>query len=183
MSKERFYLQPFHRLAEPVFSICVDYECFTNAITLEYSVVGPIASLKIPPPNPSASRKDGLWEQTCFEFFVSERGIKKYWEFNFSPSLDWQAYSFEEYRAGRKDAEGITVDLERYESQTHFELKVKVGGLDIFEKPKKLEGAMTSVLEDSANQKTYWATEHRAKTPDFHQRSSFVSLNPRLLFF
>jgi hypothetical protein len=146
-------------------------------------VVSPVSQIKIPSTSASPLRKDGLWEATCFEFFVAERGAKNYWEFNLSPSLDWQSYSFSGYREGRKDSENILVDIERYQSATHLEIKATIKGLEIFEKPKRLEGSMAAVFENLAGEKTFWAVEHRGQHPDFHRRDSFVALSRSLRFF
>lgn len=177
MAKKRFYLKPFHLLNPNLFSICADLEFGDRSMKIEYSIVGPMNQLRLPPRSIKPARRDGLWESTCFEFFVGEKNSQHYWEFNFSPSLDWQAYSFLTYRDGRRDAEGIAVDLERYESATHLEICVKLGGHQIFEYPRRLEGSVAGVIETTESQKSYWAIEHRGPRADFHRRDSFTKLN------
>lgn len=49
------------------------------------------------------ARADGLWRKTCFEVFLRRPGETAYQEFNFSPSGEWAAYSFDDYRKHRHD--------------------------------------------------------------------------------
>src|SRR5579863_7344904 len=58
-----------------------------------------LTRLALPAPR-TGERRDELWRQTCFEAFVSAAEACGYCEFNFSPSGDWAAYQFEDYRTG-----------------------------------------------------------------------------------
>jgi len=65
----------------------------------DYIVAEPPEALRLPAPVAPA-RADGLWQRTCFELFLRRPGHAGYWEFNFSPSGEWAAYRFDDYRAG-----------------------------------------------------------------------------------
>ena len=43
---------------------------------------------------------DDLWQHTCFELFIGAKNDAEYYEFNFSPSGEWAAYEFRNYRDG-----------------------------------------------------------------------------------
>ena len=58
---------------------------------------GDIARLRIPE-DCTPERTDQLWEHTCFEAFFAAHGESAYREFNFSPSGQWAAYAFKDYR-------------------------------------------------------------------------------------
>src|SRR3979490_1310679 len=47
----------------------------------------------------------GLWQHTCFEAFLAAPGVAGYYEFNFTPTLDWAAYQFTDYRDGMTPAD------------------------------------------------------------------------------
>ena len=68
-----------------------------GALHLSYELTGDLAQIRIPAPQPPAA-VDGLWEHTCFEVFVAVEGKASYHEFNFSPSGQWAAYAFSDYR-------------------------------------------------------------------------------------
>ncbi|MDD1631850.1 MAG: hypothetical protein LUP91_06530, partial [Methylococcaceae bacterium] len=64
---------------------------------ISFELTGDLAKIRIPAPLPPAA-VDGLWERTCFEVFVAVEGEAGYHEFNFSPSGQWAAYAFSDYR-------------------------------------------------------------------------------------
>jgi len=65
----------------------------------DYIVGEPPEALRLPPAVVPA-RADGLWQRTCFELFLRRPGEAGYCEFNFSPSGEWAAYRFDDYREG-----------------------------------------------------------------------------------
>ena len=68
----------------------------------DYIVAEPPEALRLPAAVTPA-RADGLWQRTCFELFLRRPGHAGYWEFNFSPSGEWAAYRFDDYRAGMEE--------------------------------------------------------------------------------
>ena len=65
---------------------------------------------------PNRDRADDLWRTTCFELFVAGEGTA-YREYNFSPSGQWAAYDFDDYRAGMRNAPArIETELYRVEN-------------------------------------------------------------------
>lgn len=65
----------------------------------DYIIGEPPEALRLPPAVVPA-RADGLWQRTCFELFLKRPGEAGYCEFNFSPSGEWAAYRFDDYRDG-----------------------------------------------------------------------------------
>jgi hypothetical protein len=125
---------------------------------------------------PNDLRADELWKATCFECFVARPGDKAYTEWNFSPSGQWQAYDFQDYRRGRSDAKVESpalsfIQLRRFE--VDFELPTKF-------QSSAIELSLTTViLEKGDSAAFYWALQHDADKPDFHARSSFSFLLER----
>ena len=66
-------------------------------LLLRYVVTGKMSELRLPPVV-SPARADELWRHTCFEAFVRASPNFAYYEFNFSPSMQWAAYRFRAYR-------------------------------------------------------------------------------------
>jgi hypothetical protein len=131
------------------------------------------------PPGPA----DNLWQHTCCELFIAEQALetadstvnrKNYLEFNFSPSGQWAAYRFTDYRVrdtGFAPAAAPHISLHRLDDG--FQLDVSLPPELIPDGPKLALG-LTAVIEDMAGAKTYWAVQHCAAQPDFHLRQSFA---------
>src|SRR5690242_10570621 len=99
-------LHPDYRCAA-VSQISVDVTRNTKVLMLRYIVKGETGSIRIPA-RVEPARTNGLWRNTCFEVFVKMVSAPRhgsssdggYWEFNFSPSTQWAAYSFTGRREG-----------------------------------------------------------------------------------
>src|SRR4051812_15672614 len=68
-----------------------------DALAVGFSLNGAISNICIPPAG-GMRRADNLWQQTCFEIFLSLPQVFWYYEFNFSPSGEWAVYRFLFYR-------------------------------------------------------------------------------------
>ncbi len=75
----------------------------SGTLAISFELSGPLAELVIPAPEDIPSRKSALWEETCFEFFLSVKNSDKYREFNLSPSGHWNVFRFESYRKGMQE--------------------------------------------------------------------------------
>lgn len=144
-------------------------------LTLHFALVGDLAKLNIPTPQPARFR-DQLWMHCCFEAFLRVDDEPAYYEFNFSPSGEWAAYHFEDYRQRsvapqdfspprikRHDAEGsieITVELDLHSLALIGRTPLKLG--------------LSAVVEDSNGLLSYWALRHAPGKPDFHHRDMFA---------
>jgi hypothetical protein len=122
-------------------------------------------------------RADGLWQHTCFEAFIGARGVAGYYEFNFSPTLDWAAYQFTDYRAGMAPA-NLThapgLQVRRSSDQFELTATVHLDGLTPLCDARTLRLALAAVIEDQRGGLSYWALEHPPGEPDFHHPDSFT---------
>jgi hypothetical protein len=114
------------------------------------------------PPLAVPGRADELWRTTCFELFVAGEG-SEYREFNFSPSGQWAAYEFDDYRAGMRNAPA-NVEAEIYQTNNALEFSVKIGA--DFSNPVLV--GLTAVIEESDGAIRYWSTAFAPGKPDFH---------------
>ena len=89
-----------------------------DRLELSYVVTGKIADVRMPAAV-AASRGDKLWQHTCFEMFVRASSGDGYYEFNFSPSTQWAAYRFIDYRSGMCVA--TEVDAPPIDIRSHLE--------------------------------------------------------------
>jgi len=168
--------------AEPLWSIAAEAQ-FTAGTSLccRYTLRGDIARLRVPQAG-AGHRADGLWRHTCFEAFVRPAGAPGYYEFNFSPALDWAAYRFDDYRTGMSAA---TLDqapgLQVHRSSDALELvaTVHLAGLAPLRHAPALRLALAAVIEENDGRLAYWALWHPPDKPDFHRPEGFtLELSP-----
>ena len=118
-------------------------------------------------------RADELWRHTCFEAFVRAPAAEAYYEFNFSPHLQWAAYRFESYRRDRKDVE-VRPSITTRTGGGAFELSAELAlnGLPGLGGSWRL--ALSAVIEEANGRMSYWALAHPPGSADFHQTDGFA---------
>ncbi len=145
-------------------------------LSLHYSVTGEIGRIVLPAQRASA-RADGLWKQTCFEAFVSDGAA--YCEFNFSPSTQWAAYRFSEYRDGMAAAETPPPQIEFATAPDQIDLytELLLDSLPLTSaRPWRL--GLSAVIKTSDGGTSYWALSHGEGQPDFHRACCFAMQIP-----
>lgn len=126
------------------------------------------------PDEAESLRTDELWKTTCFEVFIRLIDDKSYIEFNASPSSQWAAYRFDDYRAGMAELPIETPpEIGLDASESHFALEVT------YDLPPEcagqpLELGLSAVIEESDGTKSYWALAHSPGQPDFHHGDCFA---------
>jgi hypothetical protein len=119
-------------------------------------------------------RADRLWKTTCFEAFLRLPGSNAYIELNASPSSQWAAYRFDDYRAGMAELPIETApEIGCDASESHFALEVT------YDLPPEwagqpLELGLSAVIEETDGTKSYWALAHPPGAPDFHHGDCFA---------
>ncbi|MBP6218944.1 MAG: hypothetical protein KA436_10190 [Oligoflexales bacterium] len=141
-------------------------------IQVYYEVQGPISKLKIVEPNPDPFYREGIWESTCCELFISIPPSQGYKEWNISPSGDWFSMHFSGYRtrqANYKDlSPPLSTNWRREGDKLSCSLKVKI---PVSQEPLHL--SICTILEDLQGEKSYWSLTHTQPNPDFHDLGSF----------
>ena len=118
----------------------------------------------------AAERADGLWKQTCFEAFVGLGGTS-YIELNFSPSSQYAAYRFDDYRSGMRDEPAdVETWLDAGETWLGVEVAVRCDALTA----GSTLGLSAVIRERDGT--SYWALGHPDGAPDFHDRACFRAL-------
>jgi len=163
-----------------------------GGLALTYRLSGEISGLQIPP-TAVTERVDGLWEHLCFEAFIRLSGEKSYLEFNFSPSGQWAAYAFSDYRQRAPMADPFrTPKITVRQCADDLVLEVLISGVDlptsigkdVEKNVENLAGAaiiclgLSAVVEGRQGECSYWALRHPLglplPSPDFHHRDSFI---------
>ena len=146
----------------------------TTDLLIEFTVEGS-ETLRLPE-RAKPTRRDGLWQSTCFEMFLM-RDDGRYFEFNLSPSSEWAIYAFDSYRNGMSPLEvDIPPQIEITESVSAFSLEADV---DLGQIPlENLALALCAVIEETGGHKSYWALAHPPGKPDFHHAACFTATLP-----
>lgn len=143
-----------------------------DMLQLIYSASGSIGDVRVPPATTSA-RTDDLWKHTCFEVFLADG--EGYFEFNFSPSMQWAAYRFSGYRAGMTNADVQAPSIEAHADSARLELRAS---LTLPAASKHWRLGLSAVIEETSGDKSYWALAHAPGKPDFHHADTFAADAP-----
>ncbi|HEX6035474.1 MAG TPA: DOMON-like domain-containing protein [Anaerolineales bacterium] len=176
MSEQSFSLIPFPASHIPAISLTGELSLENTTLTLHYSLDGDLEEISLPPASSIPSRKDELWKSTCFEFFLAIKDQPDYWEFNMSPSGDWNVYRMDAYRRiGFREERAITqLPIEYKKEPERFVLNVSVDLSPLIHLRPELQMAITAIIQTKDGKETYWALAHPGTQPDFHRRESFI---------
>ncbi len=147
----------------------------TDHLTISYRLAGDLSQVLIPPLTATPQRLFELWEATCFEFFMAPVGKPHYWEFNLSPSGDWNVFRLDCYRAGLRNEEMVvTLPIVVQQTKTLLTLDLQLNLDQLVSSDQALEVAVTTVVQDRHHGLSYWALQHTGPAADFHQRPDFL---------
>ena len=162
---------------EAVWSVAAEVQLTAGArLACRYSLHGELARVRVPGSR-IGLRADGLWRHTCFEAFVAVPGTPGYYEFNFSPALDWAVYRFEDYRAGMTAAmlpRAPGLQVRRSATELELSATVHLAGLAPLCSARALRVALAAVIEEDDGRLAYWALQHASGNPDLHHPASFA---------
>ena len=167
---------------DAVWSIAVEAQLEAGpTLACRYQLYGDMQHVLVPGAR-AGRRADDLWKHTCFEAFIAADDAPGYFEFNFSPSLDWAAYRFTDYRADMSVApvaRAPGLQVRRTASQLELTAKVTFAGLAPLCRAPVLRLALAAVIEEDNGRLSYWALQHPPGNPDFHHPDGFaLELHP-----
>lgn len=141
-----------------------------GTLRLTYRIEGTLTAVAWPH-HDLPERMDDLWHHTCFEAFIGSASNPAYQEFNLAPSKSWAAYSFTSYREGMANTElpwapRITIDKTADAFSLTAECPILI--------PMPWRIGVTTVLEETNGNKSYWALAHPSAKPDFHNAAGFT---------
>lgn len=176
MKGQSYSLKPFPAdTPMPHINIIVTLKRETGLLAIRFELQSALSGISIPPHADIPLRKKNLWEETCFEFFLKPEGSAQYWEFNLSPSGDWNVYRFESYRQDMQEEKAFTslpFSVDAGTNSLHLSLELDMG--KIISKDQYLKAAVSAVIKTTQGNITYWAPAHHGTKPDFHHKDCFV---------
>lgn len=175
MKQSDFDLKPFALNTAPDLEITGNISRKLNQLQIKYLLAGNLAAIVIPPLSKKPIRQANLWEHTCLEFFLGLQDAPRYWEFNLSPSGDWNIFRFANYRQGiREDLAFNSLPFAVWQDTSYCQLNLEIDLNQIIDPEENLEIGITAVIESQEQRLSYWALTHTTSAADFHQRDSFT---------
>lgn len=146
-----------------------------GSLRLHYDVLGAIDKLLIPGAK-APEEAEGLWKHTCFEAFVAVVEEPPYHEFNFSPSGQWAAYAFDDYRTPKDWRVQYPPALSYVRTEERLSVEVILSDRDLPANPlnQTYRLGLSAVIETKEGELSYWALCHPDGKPDFHHRTGFT---------
>jgi hypothetical protein len=145
-------------------------------LKIVYRLSAAVDRLRIPRRR-AVQRLDGLWQHTCFELFLGAKNDAEYYEFNFSPSGEWAAYEFRNYREGGPlggDDIELEIAVEQGVEPLELSAALRWDSLPGITPKITLAVGLCAVIEALDGSLSYWATKHPPGKPDFHHADSFA---------
>ncbi len=148
-----------------------------SVLKVAFELIGDLENVLISKPVDLPARVIGLWESTCFEMFIKNNEKEEYLEFNCSSANNWNIFYFPKERAALKEFTSITnlassSVLKQDKLTVSFWIDLKKLPIDFW-----IEGQMslglTSVIESTSGELSYWALNHIDSKPNFHNPKSF----------
>jgi len=176
MNSLSFSLKPFSAAGLlPHLEITGNIGRRSRTLTISYALLGHLREVVIPAPADTPDRKDALWEETCFEFFVAIPNSDRYWEFNLSPAGHWNVYSFKSYRRDMQEEPAFTslpFSTERQPDALRLSLELNLDKIILTDQVLRI--AISAVIKPLDGKITYWALTHPGLQADFHCKDSFI---------
>jgi hypothetical protein len=143
-----------------------------RALQVQFQISGAMRQIEYPT-RARHERADELWRHTCFELFlkVPDSGYR---EFNFSPSMQWAAYAFSDYRSGMVPLHVEAPRMELNRDLRPDRLSVWVTLDPAVPTDLAWRVGLSAVIEDRRGRRSYWALAHPPGKPDFHHPDCFT---------
>lgn len=172
---QSFKLIPFPPNDLPNIQITGEVNRAENQLSIHYAVSGVMDKILLPVPA-RAVRKDDLWKATCFEFFIALPRMPQYWEFNMSPSSEWNVYRMDAYRriGFRKEGAIQQLPFEFKQGNDNLSLNISLDLTPILRPAQVIQLGITAIIQTRDGNESYWALAHLGQHADFHLRESFV---------
>jgi hypothetical protein len=145
-------------------------------LDITYRLDGDIARIRIPSPAMAADATP-LWQHTCFEAFIAVEGSALYHEFNFAPSGECAVRAFRGYRdavALASEIPPMRIAAGASDQRLELESCVQLESLSASHPYSALRLGLSAVVEADDGTLSYWALQHRAARPDFHDANTFT---------
>ena len=169
---------PMHPVAD-ASAVALDVEAAVarvgSVLQVQFRLVAARPVLRLPASR-EGERRDGLWQHTCCELFLSAPERPDYLEVNLSPSGDWAVYQFSDYRirAGDVPATAPTIHVHWDREDLWVEANIDTASWSIPWLADATRVGLSAVLELTSGVRAYHALAHPRDVPDFHDARGWL---------
>jgi hypothetical protein len=182
MTKISFALEPFLLnnyipaiYLPPEITLQGNIEREGERLIVDWQLKGDLKAIAIPPSSRFPQRENSLWEETCFEFFLGIQNSSQYWEFNLSPSGNWNVYKFKDYRQEMSEEKAFNnLPFQVNQTRDYLSINIELSLNKIINLASDLEIGIATVIKTKDDLVSYWALTHPGQQADFHRRDSFI---------
>jgi len=176
MTEHSFSLIPFPDSNSPDIKITGKVSRQNNTLAVYYLLSGNVGDIVFPETSRQPGRKNELWTTTCFEFFLAIPEQPQYWEFNISPSGDWNIYHMAAYRrvSFREETLIQRLPFSVLKEAACVSVEITVDLSPIVRSQESIQVGITSIIQKNNGHESYWALAHPNSHADFHLRESFT---------
>ncbi len=147
----------------PIKRISAAIQPTPDGCRARFLMEGDVGRIKVPM-HVHGQRQDNLWKNTCFEIFWQPEGGTYYREFNLSPSSQWAAYDFDDFRLNSRDAPVGAMAIACSAHDAKLELEASLAS----ELSTPADVALNAVVEDLEGNIQFWALAFPDGKPEFH---------------
>ena len=169
----KHFLQPHSQKTELTIVSRLTFD--SNNISLHFKISGAVKKYQIPLKE-NLKRANNLWKATCFELFLANSKTQSYYEINISPTLHWNIYRLETYRAEPKELISSSkpiIEIKEDEKSYEIDFELECKELDLVEFDQY---NLAVILLNKQNEREFWAVNPVGERPDFHDRGGFCRL-------
>jgi hypothetical protein len=147
-----------------------------SELEIAYRLDGDISRIRVlSPTTPGVGTQ--LWQHTCLEAFIALDGLDAYHEFNFAPSGEWAVQAFRGYRDAVRLASPIPpmhIAVRATDQLLELGTSIRLESLSANHPNSVLRLGLSAVVEAGDGTLSYWALQHKAARPDFHDANTFA---------
>jgi hypothetical protein len=141
-----------------------------TGLSLLFAVSGDIARIEIPDMS-LAKRRNQLWQHSCFELFIRPVGEQAYHEYNISPSREWAAYWFSDWRLDMTDLpldDAPLITTAPRDGELAVSVQLSSPTLPV---NSVWQIGLSAVIEEKDGNFSYWALAHPPGKANFHHEA------------
>lgn len=181
---QEYPLIPFKQTEESSkISVVATIHQKPNQFQIVFSLYDSEELVVLPLTKRSLSRSLGLWNETCFEFFITDNK-PHYAEGNFTLDFGWNLFWFNSYRetplcefslvtTDNAEEKNPIRDIYLSGKKSQMVIDVPKALIEKFE-ANQLKFSLTTVIKTKSGNTHYFALKHSDDRPNFHHRESFI---------
>lgn len=143
-----------------------------------FTLYDPTEKVVLPFTKRENERVQGLWNETCFEFFITDQKAS-YCEGNFTLDFGWNLFWFDSYRQSPlvefavNENKNPIRDIYLSGKKSQLVIDIPENLMRKFDRDQ-IKFSLTTVIKTKSGNTHYFALKHADTKPNFHHPESFL---------